>query len=198
MRKATISGKLTPISKCEIRIPLGKDKWITDERTGQRIDAELIELNNVPDISDSKSAVYNNEAIIGRSFPLYTYSHSGDRTINIQMHFYIVNPGDGARNLRYLRTIASATYPREGMAIGTATLPYRPPPICRIKCGDLLATQGEHICAVLQSYSVKFPTEVTWDEFTYCPHKFDVDTTWLTVYSSENLPWQSRIFRSGR
>ena len=158
----------------------------------------IIRFDNLPDISDSKSAIYNNEGIIGRSFPLYTYSHSGDRTINIQMHFFITNPGDAERNLRYLRMIASATYPREGVAVGVTTLPYRPPPICRIKCGDLLATQGQYICAVLQSYSVKFLPDVTWDEFTYCPHKFDVDTTWLTVYSSEDLPWQSRIYKSGR
>lgn len=183
MTKATIKGKLTPVPECEIIIP-GAGDYGGDG---------TIPMNNLPDISDSKSAVYNNEGIIGRSFPLYTYSHSADRTINIQLHFFIVEPGDGAKNLQYLRMIQSAVYPREGLMT-----PYRPPPICRIRCKDLLATGKSPLCVALQSYSVKFPTEVAWDEETYCPYRFDVDTTWLTVYSSEDLPFQSRIVTSGR
>jgi hypothetical protein len=57
----------------------------------------------LPEISDSKSAIYNNEPIIGRSFPLYTYSHSGDRSLNIQLHFFVVDVDDAVKNLGYLR-----------------------------------------------------------------------------------------------
>jgi hypothetical protein len=74
-----------------------------------------------------------------------------------------------------------------------------PPPVCTIKCGKLLA--DEALCVVLQSYSVKFPTDVAWwegDDGLYCPYKFDVGTTWLTVYTSSDLPYQSRIVSSGR
>lgn len=180
--RATIKGKLTPIEGCEIIIP----------KAGGYGGNGVIPMYNLPDISDSKSAIYNNEGIIGRSFPLYTYSHSGDRTINLQLHFFIIEPGDGAQNLKYLRMIQSAVYPREG-----SITPYLPPPVCRIRCKDLLAV-GEYLCVVLQSYNVKFPTEVAFDEETYCPFRFDVDTTWLTVYSSEDLPFQSRIVTSGR
>lgn len=175
--KATNSGNLNNITNCSITIPNG---------------GKII-LNNLPDISDSKSAVYNSEAIIGRSFPLYTYSHSADRTINMVLHFFIVNKGDGLKNINYLRMIQSAVYPRDGSSSGT---PYQPPPICQIQCGKLLGEQP--LCVVLQSYSVKFPPEVAWDEETYCPFRFDVDTSWLTVYTSVDLPNQDRIVSSGR
>lgn len=180
--KATVNGKLTRIPECEIYIP----------------GAGTIYLNNLPDISDSKSAVYNQEAIIGRSFPLYTYSHSADRTINMQLHFFIIEKGDGAKNINYLRMIQSAVYPRSGESVGT---PYQPPPVCTIRCGNLLSDR--ELCVALQSYSVKFPTEVAWDEETFCPYRFDVDTNWLVLYTSSNLPYQedilkSRIFNSSR
>jgi len=115
--------------------------------------------------------------------------------INFQIHFFVVDKGDETRNLADLRAIQSAVYPREG----DGGLPYKPPPICKLKCGDLIS-KGKWICAALQSYSVRFPTEVAWDtqEGTFCPYRFDVDTTWLIVYSSRFLPWQSRIIKTGR
>lgn len=177
MTKATQSGRLNPVPKCSIFIP----------------GAGTIALNNLPDISDSKSAVYNNEGIIGRSFPLYTYSHSADRQLNIQLHFFVIDPSDADKNLTDLRKIQSAVYPRQG----DGCAPYKPPPVCRIRCGDLLGIGG--ICAILQSYSVRFPTEVAWYEKTnYCPYRFDVDTSWLVVYSSESLPYQNQIVAFGR
>lgn len=191
--KATNNGSLVSVPDCEIKIP------------GANLNGGgfgVIPLNNLPDISDAKTAVYNGENIIGRSFPLYTYSYSTDRTINMQLHFFIVNPGDGAKNLRYLRMIQSAVYPRNGLESQT---PYQPPPVCNIKCGSLL--DDKELCVILQSYSVKFPTEVAWDPETYCPYRFDVDTTWLTVYTSDKLPFQediinavknSRIYSPGR
>ena len=174
--KSTTSGILNPINECYIDI------------SGQKII-----LNNLPDISDTKSAVYNQEGIIGRSFPLYTYSHSADRTINMQLHFFVVAPSDAEKNLRYLKYIQSAVYPRDGAESST---PYQPPVICKMKCNKLLADQ--ELCVVLQSYSVKFPTEVAWDEKTFCPFRFDVDTNWLVVYTSSNLPDNTRIIQSGR
>ena len=180
--RATNSGSLNEIPDCTIEIPSRKKG------------SHIIQLNNLPDVSDSKTAVYNNETIMGRSFPLYTYSHSGDRSISLQLHFFIVNKGDGEKNLEDLRWIQSAAYPRKGKG----GLPYLPPPVCQIRCGDILATKGEAICVSLQSYSVRFPTEVAWDEKTYCPYRFDVDTQWLAVYTSSDLPYQNRIISLGR
>jgi hypothetical protein len=113
----------------------------------------------------------------------------------MQLHFFIVEPNDGLKNLKYLRAIQSAVYPRSGDSEAQTT-PYRPPPVCKIKCGKLLG--DEELCVILQSYSVKFPTEVAWQKDTFCPYRFDVDTTWIVVYTSIDLPFQDRIITSGR
>ena len=192
MHQATNVGSLQVIPDCRIIIPVEGG-------------VHIVRMNNLPDISDTKSAVYNNEGIIGRSFPLYTYSHSGDRQISIQLHFFAVDDDNGggdtegtvSRNLSHLRAIQSATYPRKGTATGA---PYQPPPVCRIRCGAILA-DFEEVCAVLQSYSVKFPTEVAWNTqgaYPYVPYRFDVDTSWLIVYTSEDLPTARRIWQTGR
>lgn len=181
--KATNYGSLRVIPDCYILIPNYK---------GENGDGK-INLRSLPGISDSKQAVYNNEAIIGRSFPFYTYSHSADRQIHMQVHFYVTDRKDVGRNLEDLRAIQSAVYPRPG----EGGAPFMPPPICQIRCGQLLA-KNDPLCVVLQSYSVKFPEEVIWDETTFCPFKFDVDTSWLTVYTSADLPYQDRIISSGR
>ena len=213
--KATINGKLQAIDGCVIIIP-GQDTStiLTDPDDpegpgyyGKK--THRINLRALPDISDSKQAVYNNEGIIGRSAPLYTYSHSGDRNINMQLHFFVTQENCGSTpsrellsggcgqcpncNLKSLRWIQSACYPREDL-----NAPFKPPPICKIKCGDLFTKGNRPLCAVLQSYSVRFPTEVAWDTDTGCPYRFDVDTSWLVVYTTQDLPFQNHIFTSGR
>ncbi len=182
MFQATLNGNLKPIPNCHVIIPGGNPS--------------VIQLDNLPTLSDSKSAVYNDENIIGRSNPLHTYSHSANRNINLTFHFLVVKPGDAKLNINKLRTLQSACYPREGQ--GGA--PFQPPPVCKIRCGDLLASQD--LCVVMQSYTVQFPDDVPWyvgeDGGTYCPYKFEVQTSWLVVYTSSDLPFQSRIVQSGR
>ena len=209
--KATKAGRLLPIPDCYIIIPIqGAPATITPGKPDG-----MIELTVLPDITDGKSANYSSEDIIGRTAPLYTYSHSGDRSIGMQLHFYITEPGDAVRNLGYLRLIESAVYPREG----ESGAPYRPPVICKLRCGDLLSTKAEDdqgVCAILTSYSVKFPTEVAWENDPapppgfvgpvqtlsdqggqYCPYKFDVDTSWIVVYTNPELPFADRIVQTG-
>jgi hypothetical protein len=180
MTKATgPTGLLKDLPNCYVDIPnYGK-----------------INLNNLPEISDSKSAAYNDETAIGRSQPLKTYSHSDNRVISMQLKFYVGKQEDINTNLNHLRALESAVYPRDQVG-GAANAPFVPPPICRIRCGKLLAE--DELCCVLQSYSVKFPTDVAWDETFYLPYKFDVDTSWQTVYKSSDLPGQGRILNSGR
>jgi len=189
-------GALRPIEKCYIRIPnlIGEDFP----------DGKII-VDNLPDVSDTKSANYNEDGIIGRSSPLHTYSYSGTRQISINFHFFITKPGDGRKNLKCLRAISSCAYPRDGgsgdkITVGVANqgaAPFVPPPICQFRCGNLLAEE-EELCLILQNYSTSFPTEVAWDEETFCPYRFDVNTAWWVVYASEDLPSQSRIISSGR
>jgi hypothetical protein len=196
MPKATLlTGSLRPINDCYIIIPIGNSSY-------------TITLDNLPEIGDTKSASYSDETVIGRSSPLKTYSQSDNRSITMQLHFIISKPQDVTENLRKLRAIQSAAYPREGEGEGANRSPFIPPPVCRIKCGKLLSDRGE-LCVVLKNYSVKFPTEMAWhseevddgfsqvSENTFTPMKFDVDTTWDVVYSSSDLPGQQRIFNLG-
>jgi hypothetical protein len=178
MRATNGQGDLEPLQDCYIETP---DKTIY--------------MKILPEISDSKSASYNDEPIIGRSFPLKTYSHSENRDISWTAHFMVLTEADLEDNMESLRAIESLVYPED---VNTGGAPYAPPPICRIKCGALLAhaSQGGDVCAVLYSYSVKFPTDVVWDDNEYIPHKFDVDMQWKVVYDSQELPGRDRIFRT--
>lgn len=181
MPKSTfLGGGLRPISDCYIIIPVADQEY-------------TIILNNLPEISDSKSANYSDETVIGRASPLKTYSQSDNRSISMTLHFIVSQQIDIYRNLQHLRAIQSAVYPREG----ESGAPFIPPPVCRIKCGELLSQTGE-LCVLLKSYSVKFPTEVSWDSTNFTPYKFDVDTTWDVVYTSQFLPGQERIFLLGK
>lgn len=182
-----IGGPLVPIKDCYVIIPC-------EDCGGYGGNGEfLVEFKVLPDISDQKTATYNDETVIGRSSPLKTYAQSDSRSISMQIHMVVSSAEDVDYNLAAMRAIQSAVYPRKGHN----GAPFVPPPICRMKCGRLLA-EGEELCVILKSYGVKFPTEIAWDESTYLPYKFDIDTTWDVVYKSVDLPGQERIFISGR
>jgi len=179
--KATLkTGRLVPIDNCWVYIPgAGNGRTIT--------------LNNLPDISDQKSASYADEAVIGRATPMKTYSHSENRALSITFHFFVTEKDDVKINLENLRWLESAVYPRDGY--GGDGVPFIPPPVCKIQCGSLLGDGP--ICAVLKNYSVKFPTNVVWDDTTFIPYKLDITTSWDVVYRSQMLPGQSKIIKSG-
>jgi len=168
-------GVLNEITDCYITIPgFGK-----------------IPMRILPDISDQKGAQYNDESVIGRSMPMKTFSHGENRVISWTAYFMICEEGDATKNLRYLRAIQSALYPRVNVK------PYGPPPVCVISCGELLAAAKE-VCAILKSYNVKFDTSIPWDETTKLPYKFSVDMTWELVYMSNKLPGSENILFFGR
>ena len=91
----------------------------------------------------------------------------------------------------------SAVYPRDSYG--------SPPPLCKLKCGDLLASNETEVCAVLRSYSVKYDTSVPW--FTeqenpqlaarLVPYKIDVDLQFDVVYNQTSLPTSSKILKTG-
>lgn len=182
MPAATIvGGALVPIRNCYILIPIGGSEEF------------LLTFKVLPEISDSKSVSYNDEQVIGRASPLKTYAQSDNRSISVQIHMVVSEESDLDYNIEALRAIQSAAYPRKS----DNGAPFVPPPVCRMKCGHLLSA-GQELCVVLKNYSVKFPTEVAWDEDTFVPFKFDIDTSWDVVYKSSDLPGQDRIFVSGR
>jgi hypothetical protein len=173
MPKATNrSGALEIIKDCEIIVG---DYTVT--------------FKILPEISDSKSASYKDEPIIGRSFPIKAYSHSENRTISIRVHFIVAEDSDIQKNLADKRALESAVYPRNDAS------PYRPPPICKIKCKKMLA--DEDICAVMKSYSTQYPTNVAWDEGTNLPYYFTMQLTFDVVYPTSQLPGQEKILGSG-
>lgn len=173
--KGTIpGGALREIENCYIEIPsYGR-----------------LTLKSLPDISDSKSATYNDEVVIGRSSPIKTYAHSDNRTISMTLHLFVTEEEDWYTNIKILRAVESAVYPRDEKGIS-----FIPPPICKIKCGALLSDND--LCVILKSYSVKFPTDVVWHDDLYTPMKFDIDTQWDVVYNSADLPGQERIMNLG-
>jgi hypothetical protein len=155
------------------------------------IEGTEIKFYILPDISDSKAASYGEEPVMGRSFPVKTYSHSDNRVISMELHFIALKKSDIKENLDALRLIQSAVYPRDGLN----GAPYRPPPICKIICGSILGDDG--VCAILKNYSVKFDPNMVWDNETMLPYKFDVSTSWEVVYASSNLPGQESIVDYG-
>jgi len=190
-----IGGALKPIENCYVIIPCSDcDNGLSGGGAEYASNGEFtLKFKVLPDISDSKTVSYNDETVIGRASPLKTYSQSDNRTISAQIHMVVSSEEDVNYNLFALRAIQSAAYPRNG----ENGAPFVPPPICRMKCGMLLSS-GQELCVVLKSYSVKFPTEVAWDETTFVPFKFDIDTSWDVVYKSAELPGQDRIFQTGR
>ena len=186
MPKATSAGGgLVPLDKCYIRIPGFRSRATNG---GDKITFDIL-----PDITDSKNASYNDATVIGRSNPIKTYSHSDNRVISMQMHFVITDHCDIQDNLAIMRALQSCVYPREGVSDS----PYRPPPVCQIRCGELLAKGDAELCVVLTSVQTKFQTDVAWDDETFCPYALDIDTTWHVVYTPTNLPGQERILEKG-
>lgn len=170
------SGKLIDIDECYIEI------------VGQR----KIIMNNLPDISDSKSASYADETSIGRSSPFKNYSNSDNRTISWTCHFFIQNDSDDYKIIDDMRLLESCTYPKTQ---STGGAPYAPPPICHLKCGRLLG--DNYVCAILKSYSVKFDTTLPWTEYSLVPYKLDIDLQFEVVYNQSDLPGSERIMDFG-
>ena len=186
MVKATdgFSGMLLEIPNCYIQIPGYGPLY----------------FYALPEVTDNKPAIYNSEPVIGRAVPITTYSHSDNRKISFTIHLYVTTPMDIQRNVLILRALQSLTYPTGG----TKSLPYTPPPICKMKCGSMLGDDG--LCCVLENYNLNLPTDCVWDTVvfegsageTLMPYRLDVQTNWIAVYQSTDLPTQDRIMKSGR
>jgi hypothetical protein len=154
------------------------------------IGQSVIPLKILPDVSDSKSAQYNDEPVMGRSFPIKTYAYSENRTIGMTVYFYADTQQALNCNWTYCRIIQSATYPRSTIQMGNM-LPYRPPQLCQLKGSALLATGP--LCVVIKRYGLKIPRDVPLDPTTLIPYYFTMDIEMDVVYNSTDLPGQERI-----
>jgi hypothetical protein len=159
-----------------------------------QIGTEKIYMDILPDISDSKNVGYQTESGIGRASPFNIFKYSEIRSVGWTCHFIVQkNASDEdsksvSKILKNIRLIQSACYPEDRYG--------KPPPICHLKCGDLLDSD-EGVCAVLKSYSLKFDTSVPWDESTLLPYKIDIDLQFDVVYDQANLPISSNIAKFG-
>lgn len=145
-----------------------------------------IPFKALPVFSDSKTVVYNDEKVIGRSVPVKTFSHGENRTIGVKIKFFILTDDDKLIVPSQVRALQSCSYPRE-----SAAAPYEPPAICQLKCGTLFASGP--LCVVLKSYTMNYPDDVAWVEDINFPCKFEMETSWDVVYISTSLPGQSKI-----
>lgn len=150
-----------------------------------------IQLKILPEVTDSKSAKYADEPVIGRATPLKSYSYSDNRVLSIKLQFMAVSRFDMLENIRHFYAISSLTYPRAATANG----PYAPPPICRFRCGSLFGR--EPLCVIMDNYSLSIPTDVVWDDDLLVPYYFAISTNWHVVYSSARLPNQEDILSFG-
>lgn len=182
------NGKLTPMTdKC----------YLTSELPGNGLystgDSNTLVFDNLPDISDKKSAKYNDETAIGRTAPFKVYAYSENRSLSVDVHFY-VQEIDGPQSAQAIKDtlywLEAHVYP-ERPENGT----YSPPPIMRIKCFDILSE--DELCVVLNSYNVKFDPQVPWDEDTGIPYKLDVTLDFEVVYKSADMPYADDIVASG-
>lgn len=149
-------------------------------------------MRALPEITDSKGAIYNGEPIMGRANLLETFSHSDSRSISMEVPFFVTEQDDIDRNLNDLRALEAALYPQDG----DNDLPFFPPPLCSIKCGRILG--DSEICCILKNCSVRFPSDVAWDEDTLLPYKFSVSLQFTVMYRSNDLPGSDRILNFGR
>lgn len=188
MPRATESNILQKLEHCYIMIP-------------QLLQQEKIYMNNLPEIGDSKSASYPDEIGMGRSTPFKSYAGSENRTITWKANFFlestkgddeIANGLTAEDILRYIRCFEACLYP----FAENDSVPYAPPPVCRLKCGSLLSKEGE-IHAIMKQYQVSYDTTVPWEKNTYLPYKVTVDLSFDVIYDQTELPGAELILELG-
>ena len=105
MPKAAEGGSLNELTNlCYINIPgVGRN-------TDGLKRSFTYTFNNLPDITDTKSATYNDEIVIGRSNPIKTFSSGDNRAINVTIHLIVTKPTDIDYNISILRAIQSCVY----------------------------------------------------------------------------------------
>ena len=164
-----------------------------------RVEKEIIYMYSLPDITDSKDATYDEQQGMGRTSPFKTFNSSGSRKISWKLAFISYDSESRGRNLKNLRLLESCVYPRQDP---NDIIPYIPPAILSIKCGDLLCNRDEELNVILTSYNVTFPVDKVWNSEddgsgVFFPAKLDVTLSFEVVYDSRYLPGADRIIRLG-
>ena len=188
MKATRRDGRLIPLDKCYISSTLEANGPLYSKG-----ETDTLYFDNLPDISDKKSAKYNDETGIGRTAPFKVYANSENRMITCECHFFVQQesgPQSATAIKNTLRWLEAHVYPQQAQT-GT----YVPPPIMEIKCYENLA--DETLCVVLNNYNVKFDPAVPWDEVEGIPYKLDVSLDFEVVYQSADLPYAEDIVVTG-
>lgn len=176
------TGYLQDIPDCYLTIPGGTDV------VGSNGSSRTINFKILPKISESKTANYAGQEVMGRVVPISAYANSGNRTISISMDFYALDDIQLEENIVNKYAIRSALCPK---SLNTF-IPFSPPSICQFKCGNVL--DNKPTCMALTSFSWEAPVDVAWSDKWIHPYYFTVRTEWFEVYTYEDLPGQEAIF----
>lgn len=188
MKATRKDGRLVPFDECYIYSTLSAAGPLYSKG-----DTNTLYFDNLPDISDKKSAKYNDETGIGRGAPFKVYANSENRMITCECHFFVQQasgPQSASAIKNTLRWLEAHVYPQQS---GGGT--YIPPPILQIKCFNNIA--DDTLCVILNNYNVKFDPTVPWDETEGIPYKLDVSLDFEVVYQSSDLPYAEDIVRNG-
>jgi hypothetical protein len=164
-----------------------------------RVEREIIYMYSLPELTDSKDASYDEQQGMGRTSPFKTFNSGGSRKISWKLTFISYDSESRGRNLKNLRLLESCVYPREDP---NNIIPYIPPAILSVKCGDLLCRRDEELNVILTNYSVSFPMDKVWNSEddgsgVFFPSKLDVTLSFEVVYDSRYLPGADRIITLG-
>ena len=151
---------------------------------------DIIPFQFMPDqLRDSKIAVYNDIAIVGRSSPVKNYSHSGARMISFQLQFFaapeqglrIIDPIIIKTRIDALRALVVPDY--SGFII-------KPPPRCIVNLGLSMAFLG-----VCKSVNVSYSGASPWSLLPIVlAHHATVD---LSFEEALNIPLSNLETRLG-
>ena len=124
---------------------------------------DIIPFQFMPDmVRDSKVAVYNDVAIVGRSSPVKNYSHSGARMINFTLQFFAA-PEAGLTGLVTPFLIKTRVDACRALVVPDYSgFTIKPPPRCIVNLGLSMAFLG-----VCKSVNVSYSGASPWDLFPF-------------------------------
>jgi hypothetical protein len=152
---------------------------------------DIIPFQFMPDMTrDSKVAVYNDIAIIGRSSPVKNYSHSGARMINFQLQYFAA-PEAGLRFVDPILIKTRVDACRALVVPDYSGFTMKPPPRCIVHLGLQMAFLG-----VCKSVNVSYLGSSPWNvlPMPVLAHHATVD---LMFEEALNIPLSNTETRLG-
>lgn len=138
------------------------------------IGGEKADIYAVPEISESKSAKYNDIGIMGRSTPLKSYSYSDNKSIDVTFFCHSIDAITLEANKKLLRMVRSSVYP--------VYSGYVPPKVGYLKIFDILEND-----IVGNSYSLTYGNQYAWKD-EQLPIYMEIRANFHAVWPHSDLP----------